>query len=171
MQDPNLEAADSEAFRSTEGLHSEFRTITMLLTLVTSINNDGHPTLLAQRHAGNYRGPQETPQSNHGVSLNAITTILVRDTKVVTAIAHDPSPPSSSSSDPLTHESMKPKEEMTYQVFAIQADRQWDQLGPQDTIDTIITLANHDRQDKYFKKCNSACFVVRVADGESHWPS
>jgi|ERR1700722_3575747 len=163
--------ADPSEAEVTEPLHSEFKTLTMLLTLVTALNNSGHPTLLARKRDGNYRGPLEVPQSNRGITLNAITSILVRDTEVVAAIAHDPNPPSEPY--PSSSEDAKPEERMTYQVFAMQVDPEWDQLASEalrKPVPSVVTLANHDRRDQYMKQSDPTRFVVQAPRGESHWP-
>src|ERR1700722_13257507 len=158
---------------STNALHSEFKTLTILLALITAINNSGHPTLLAKTCNGSYRGPLETPQPNRGITLNAVTSILVRDTEVVAAIARDPNPPphvhpSPSPALPSTASSEAP---MTYKVFAMRVDQDCDQVDPEPlgTAEKIIAVTNTNHRDKPFNDHDR--FVARAPLGVSHWPS
>jgi hypothetical protein len=65
--------------------HHEFRSLSMLLTLVTAINNAGCPTF--KLDAPIYRG-LETYQPPKYLVLNAVAAILVRNREIVAAVGH-----------------------------------------------------------------------------------
>ena len=71
-------------------LHLEFRTLSMLLNAVTTINRK-QPSEQPQAYDQNYYTRAERT-SSHDLALNAIATILVRGPRdVVAAVAHGPS--------------------------------------------------------------------------------
>ena|ERR1700735_1481752 len=65
--------------------HHEFRSLSMLLTLVTAINNAGCPTF--KLDAPIYRG-LETYQPPKYLVLNAVAAVLVRNREIVAAVGH-----------------------------------------------------------------------------------
>ena len=74
--------SDSEPNTS---LHAEFRTLTVLLSLITNMNNlsTGHP-ILVKEFEEEYRGPLEIlGQTTHSFGLNAAAAILARDNEIV----------------------------------------------------------------------------------------
>jgi hypothetical protein len=68
---------------SLEAHHHDFRSLVMLLNLVTSINNQGHPTLgsFLESH-----GALEHPQPFESLLLNAFACVLVQNSEVIAAI-------------------------------------------------------------------------------------
>jgi len=71
---------------SNDDLHKQFRSLIMLLTLVTAINSSGHPTLALGTEP--YKAPLEKDQPPHDLSLNAVTTLLVRDNENVATVVN-----------------------------------------------------------------------------------
>jgi len=70
----------------TDHLHKEFRTLTMLLTLVTGLTNQhGHPMLL-KSFTEHYEGAFERTWPNYRIALNAVTDILARNYEGIAAI-------------------------------------------------------------------------------------
>ena len=60
--------------------HHEFRSVIILLCVITALNNRGHPTygsLLSTQ------GPLETPQDSRTLIMNAIASIMVREHEVI----------------------------------------------------------------------------------------
>ena len=72
---------------SDDLLYNYFGSLTMLLTLVTAINNGGKPVL--QLDAPAYHGALETSQPTSDVVLNAVAAILVRNNEIIAATAQD----------------------------------------------------------------------------------
>ena len=73
------EITDSSGYPlATLSLHAEFRTLTVLLSLVTAMNNlsTGHP-ILVKEFEEEYRGPLEKlGQTMHNLTLNAAVATL-----------------------------------------------------------------------------------------------
>jgi hypothetical protein len=72
---------------SLEVLHQDFHSLVMLLNLVASLNNGGHPTLgsFLERH-----GALEQPQSFPSILLNAFACVLVQNNEVIAVIGSSP---------------------------------------------------------------------------------
>jgi len=81
---------------SLQSLHTEFRSLTVLLTLVNALNNDRDLALLKEPRI-EYRGTLDIPQSDHDIALNALVATLVRDDEVIAVTACDSSQTSTSS--------------------------------------------------------------------------
>jgi hypothetical protein len=62
--------------------------IITLLTLVTAINSGGHPTLAASTDP--YTAPLEEKQPTRNRSLNAVTSLLVRNHKTIATVVNMP---------------------------------------------------------------------------------
>ena len=66
-----------------------FRSLTMLLTLATAVNNDGNPTL-SKKLDGKFHQTRDTPQQNRAIAMDAVGCILVRDWEVIAVAGCDP---------------------------------------------------------------------------------
>jgi hypothetical protein len=153
----------------SESPHIQFRLITMLLTLVTAVNNRGHSTLQKRSpsHEEGYCAPLETSQPYSKIVTNAIATILVRNTEVVAAVTDNKTSPSAI---PTSGHSGQP----IWRVFALQEDRDLNDpiITPQDQLPPagFVTLANPILLDDYFTNSPDKLFLA-VKAGQSHWPS
>jgi hypothetical protein len=133
-------------------LHAEFRTLTMLLSLVTAMNNlqTGLPTLVSVFEE-EYHDPLETAgQTTQSLAMNAAAVIFSRDTEIV-AVAG----PSSSSQQP------------TY-LLAIQDESQVKDLHFMNTV-----VAYPDDTDMHIQS-EGGLFPSQFSllkAGTSHWPS
>jgi hypothetical protein len=76
---------DDSHQRTSDDRHKEFSSLTMLLTLLTAINNGGYPVFRLDTPL--YRGALEVSQSPSDVVLNAVAAILVRNHEIIAAIA------------------------------------------------------------------------------------
>jgi hypothetical protein len=76
---------DDSQHDSDDSHYNYFGSLTMLLSLVTAINNGGKPILLIDAPA--YRGALETSQPASDVVLNAVAAILVRNNEIIAATA------------------------------------------------------------------------------------
>ena|ERR1700733_2809990 len=76
-------------FRDTSSLRSEFRTLIMLLTLVTAINNGGYSTLQLNFAENDKVHFDTTVSSDVAAVINALSAILMRDHRVVAAAVPD----------------------------------------------------------------------------------
>jgi hypothetical protein len=147
---------------ATDHLHKEFRTLTMLLTLVTGLNNQyGHPMLL-KSFAERYEGAFERTRSNYSIALNAVAAILVRNYEVIAA--HNDQVPSPVNS-PLKHlESID--------VLTVH-DEDWrdeDLEELQHTLSTnFATFANTDHKDDYYDRTFPGHCIL-ANPGTSHLP-
>ena len=66
-----------------------FHSLTMLLTLATAVNNDGHPTL-SKKLNGEFHQTHDTPQQNRAIAMDAVGCILVWDWEVIAVAGCDP---------------------------------------------------------------------------------
>jgi hypothetical protein len=96
----------------SEDLHRKFNSITALLTLVTAINNRGHPILSG--HSAPYQTLLDRNLPEHKKVLNAIATLLVQDAEVVAVAGCNPFPNGDSGSG----------QQGSYQVWAVQQSPQ-----------------------------------------------
>jgi hypothetical protein len=142
-------------------LRREARTLSILLTLVTSINNQSHPTL-PMSFEERYFGTFEKNQPNRSIALNAIATILVRNFEIVAVMAHDPQKP------PLFENEQDPLD-----LLAV-LDEDWKEEELVE-IQTIISkgfsaLANPDTKDRHYDKSYPGYCILASPRG-SHWPA
>ena len=71
---------------ANEDLRSQFNTLIMLLTLVTAVNNGGHPTL---HDCDSTRAQQEdVDQRTRNSILNAVAALLVQDYDIIAIASH-----------------------------------------------------------------------------------
>jgi hypothetical protein len=70
--------------------HCRFRSLITLLVLVTSFNNEGHPTLGASEST---QGPLDVFQDARKIALNAFASVLVRKHEVIAVIANSSTEP------------------------------------------------------------------------------
>ena len=75
--------------RDTSSLRSEFRTLIMLLTLITAINNGGYSTLQQNFAEDDKAHFDTTVSSDVAAVINALSAILMRDYRVVAAAVPD----------------------------------------------------------------------------------
>jgi hypothetical protein len=84
-------AAASSVSSDAEGT-IEFRTLVVLLTLATAINNNGH-AILKQVYGEDYRAPLELTRRSSKLDkrllLSAFATVLVRDHEIIAAAASE----------------------------------------------------------------------------------
>ena len=141
--------------------HLEFRTLSMLFTAVSTINR-GQPSQPSQPYDEKYYTKKEW-SSRRERALNAVATILVRNTKVIAIVDHGPS----------QHE--------PYQIYAMQdgerADTMQDGVKSSFLGSKISALANPNRKKpdqgfpdttKLFKKQKKPLYVI-AKPGESHY--
>jgi hypothetical protein len=144
--------SDAVEAAQLSALHNQFRSITMLLTLLTAVNNQGYPTLGKVTKGSAFQGVLEPPQPHREVLLNALAAILVRDTEVV-AVVCDSYPPYSKT--PL-------------EVVAVCDE--WSEVmfpDPIQRVKTFSAFANPNGKDRYPTALR--CCVQPTPDG-SHWP-
>jgi hypothetical protein len=65
--------------------HLRFGSLSMMLTLLTAINNGGHPTLKLDTQTYRNLEPHEPPKY---LVLNAVVAVLVRNHEVIAAAGH-----------------------------------------------------------------------------------
>src|ERR1700722_125570 len=169
---PTYSKHESGTTTISESPHIQFRLVTMLLTLVTAVNNRGHSTLQKQppsHEEEGYCAPLETSQPYSNIVTNAIATILVRNTEVVAAVTDNKTSPSAVQT--LGHLEQPPS---IWRVFALQEDRDLNDpiVTPQDQLPPagFVTLANPILLDDYFTNTPDKLFLA-VKAGQSHWPS
>jgi hypothetical protein len=85
---PTSNAPSNVNFHS-EDPHSEFRTLIMLFTLATAINNRGRPIL--HDCSEPYKEPLERSLPTRDKMLNAVSILLSRNGQAVAVAASDPS--------------------------------------------------------------------------------
>jgi hypothetical protein len=134
-------------------LHKEFRSLTVLLSLVQYFNSYNHPesTLLkAHRERSLRHEPPELELESRGsFTLNAITTLLARDVEVIAAAAEDDADGSVS------------RTKLSFVVAAQPREQENQKLGVQDIRWECIL----DREAEDDAHC------VLVPPGRSHWNS
>lgn len=77
-----LDSRLAETMEQSPDLHREFRSLIMILGLVTAINNGGHSTL-AQDFREGYIALLDTSLPAPSVVANSISTILVKNVEVI----------------------------------------------------------------------------------------
>lgn len=70
-------------------LHHRFNSLSMLLPLVTAINNQGHPTFQQDDEAAQ-KAQDENDASSRIRVLNALAALLVQNHEIVAVTAHEP---------------------------------------------------------------------------------
>jgi hypothetical protein len=173
-------------------LRCEFRTINMLLALVTAINNEGRSILNVEPYHSYLSSILESPEPSAMSLLNAISAILVRDNEIVAvvsshaglspgepyqvvAISDLQSPPDAPHQNPtiqdLPDEHAIDRGELDEEMCRqIQDAREWHEVdfkGIQQSIGSFATLGNPDLKDKYFKMTDHHYIVAPT--GTSHW--
>jgi len=135
--------------------HLEFRTLSMLFTAVSTINR-GQPSQPSRPYDEKYYTKAERG-SRRELALNAVATILVRNTKVVAVLDHGPS----------QHE--------PYQIYAMEDGERADTMQDEDKSSFLlskITAINRKKPDQGFpkttKKQRKPLYVI-AKPGESHY--
>jgi hypothetical protein len=155
------QVVNSENLTERDALQREFRTLIMLLTLVLSINNDGHATL--PRSLPDYRGNLERNLPITCTALNAVAAILVRNFEHVAVVAHDPRTDTTPMRPNLESEGPD-----TLDILAMQDGGDDFNHHESMEIDTALrTMANPD--NKYDRELPGYCVLAQ--SGKSHWPS
>jgi hypothetical protein len=70
--------------------HCKFRSLSLLLTLVSALNHDGHSILGTMEGT---HGPVDTPQTPIEMAINAFAAVLVRNNEVIAVLASSPHTP------------------------------------------------------------------------------
>jgi hypothetical protein len=156
----NVGSAASTVPSGQVDLHLEFRTLSMLFDAVTTINRK-QPSELSQVYDQQYYTRSERT-SRHDLALNAVATILVRDSREVAIVAHG-----ASQYEPL-------------QIYAMQdgerADAAEGNSAKQSLRSKITSFANSDKKQpkqkfqKHFKLLNKPKAIYEIAKpGKSHY--
>jgi hypothetical protein len=148
-------------------LHKEFQATILVLTLVTCLNNGGHP-VLKQSFRAKYQGTFDRTQPNKSIALNAIAAMLVRNTEVIAAAPQDfpiivtDTPHDILSLDRHEHED----------CILNENDWQPKELGElgESLSSGFATVANPDYNDKHYDR-EAPGHCVMAQPGISHWPS
>jgi hypothetical protein len=142
-------------------LHEEFRSLTMLLSLIACFNNDNHSESTSPRFRHERSITHEPPElelESHGnFTLNAITTLLARDVEVIAAAADSNADEFSSRTKLSFVVAAQPREQENLQKLNVQAIR-WQHI-----LDTSVTSVECKAED--------AAPCVLVPPGLSHWHS
>lgn len=72
-------------------LHSRYNTLTMLLTLVTAVNNGGYPTLHHSDRESARAQQEDVDRRTRNSILNAVAALLVQDHEIIAIASHDSS--------------------------------------------------------------------------------
>jgi hypothetical protein len=157
-------------------VHHEFRVLTMVLTLLTAVNNNGHPSF-RETSGVPLTGPLERGTPHEKLTLEATAAILVRDTEIVTATTCRPSVDDLSTSLPSLpdedrEDSEHPKNPI--HLLAVQEDlffeftsKEFDDINMAE----IATISNPDQRDEHsFSSGGGEDFqCILVSPGMSHW--
>ena len=156
----NVGSAASTVPSGQVDLHLEFRTLSMLFNAVTTINRK-QPSEVSQAYDEQYYTRSERT-SRHDLALNAVATILVRDSReVVAVVAH-----SASQYEPLRIYAMQDGE---------RADTAQGNSAKQSLRSKITSLGNPDKKPnlkfpKHFKLSNKPKTIYENAKpGKSHY--
>lgn len=147
---------------SQDELHQEWRTLIMLLTLVSAVNNNGHPCLLkAERSIQPYRSLFDKSHSSRSAILNGVTSVIVRNHETAAITFSGPSPFTGVSQAYAMHEEL------------INSNEEWDIVDfPKERQMTAIT--NPDRIPKKGSipepHTESLKPYIVLSKGSSHWP-
>jgi hypothetical protein len=134
-------------------LHVEFRTIVLLLALITATNNGGHSALVDAFDEEYYGALESAQQSIHTLILNSAAAIIVRDTEFVALAGLTPPFPSGAST--------KPPLNYSPHFLAIQ----YEQCSKE-----ADAITNPDAEGKCFQFGDDRAYrCVLVKSGTSHW--
>ncbi|KIM84798.1 hypothetical protein PILCRDRAFT_369556 [Piloderma croceum F 1598] len=169
---------------NNEDLHREFRSLIMLVTLVTAINNSGEPTSRNYYEPCNEVVLEKDLPSRHRV-LNAAAALLVRNTEVLAVAACDPPPhqPFPSAHDANNNTASSPVQNYSYHLWAIQQDpKQVNYIYPTtnklDRKDDEDCSPRFDDNDRRFSDITAVTkpdlqdeYIELVNNGKSHMSS
>lgn len=138
-------------------LHATWRGIIMLLTLVSAINNAGHPRLLGRNRPA-YQSILNKAQTQFSAMLNAIASVIVRSTEIIAI-----SVSSTSSPQILAFQEGETTVVPAPVDLGLTEEEEWDDLSCFQS--RLAAIANPDKKDKKFDD------IVRLSlPGESFWP-
>jgi hypothetical protein len=188
---PDVPAFESEACQRHARLTERFRTINMILPVVTAANNQGHSTLNPSHGSGpeSLRDIFSKDQHHPAISLSAIATLLVRNGEVVAVttlhsaplvrefgVVSSESTPNSRRQKDEGHDGEVVTGEGGNNAGHIPGEHSDDldldlgqvnglplELGP-----GFVTFANASSRDGYFEDQSDKVREVNL--GTSHWP-
>ena len=153
-----------------EDARKRFRSVLRLNILLSTINGGGHPTLRWRAS----KPPQKRENKSGYNLLKYVTTILVRDTEVIAAMAHPSSSSAGSFSQPASYQVNVMHTEQP--ANSLRQDRLSSGTGQTDQGEALpsafTTVANtfterNSRKDPYFEMAPSGvnCLII---PGKSH---
>ena len=166
---------DSEPKASSLERHSEFQTLTMLLTLITALNGEGKAILdMQSAPALKYYPALEKCQTKSGLVLNAIAALLVREHEIV-AVVGSKLPLSASDSINIDGSDSPPNPEEPLNIVAFEEDSNirftdipFEDIKNSNGHTTFAALANR-RDDDHLTSDNSDASSCILVKGTSHW--
>ena len=145
---------------TNEDLLSRFNTLIMLLTLVTAINNDGHPTL--HDHDSTRAQQEDVDRCTRNSILNAVAALLVQDYDIV-AIASHGLPKCTQPDEPQQDQGPRVPYPATHE-----ADNLFHATKPNQSSLELTVVANPKNLDDYFDHADSLDKCVMVGRGTSY---
>lgn len=163
-------------------LHKELRSLTMLLTLASVINNQGQALLREYKDA--YQDPLDRSQPTRILVLNAVAALIVRDKEAVAVAACDPGPPQY-----VLSACGEPEQSHSYHLLvmlqgprvndpAMQNDadlamveqecREMKLQASKSTMPGFTSIRNPDVEHNDVESSNDSHFILATA-GTSHW--
>jgi hypothetical protein len=140
---------------SESNLHTEFRTIILLLALVTATNNGGRSALVDAFEEEYYGALESAQQSTDTLILNSAAAIIVRDTESIAVASLAPPFPLGASAKPALN--------CSPHFLAIQYEQYGKEAGVVTNPDTKGKCVQSEEDRSY--RC------VLVESGTSHWPN
>jgi len=143
-------------------LHQEWRTLIMLLTLVSAINNNGHPCLLkAERNKQPNCSLFDKSHPSRSVLLNGAMSVVVRNHEIAAITLSGPSPFTGVSQAYIMQEEQ------------VNTDEEWDAIDlPGER--QMTAIANPERDTKKASipepHTESPKPYIVLSKGSSHWP-
>ena len=144
-----LETTMDESQPSTvsRNLLGEFRSLTILLSCVTAINNNGVPALASFQ---NRRDKEKNSKLFRSISLNSLVNILIRHYEVMAAVAYPP---------------LGPSELIAFQQSQDEADDDADEAALKNPVSYVSGFVNSDDSDKSTYRANCKTFPAQP----SYW--
>jgi len=141
------------------GPRNQFRLTSMLLSLVTAINNKGRSILkLKELSARSYHSALDKSQPYRDLMLNSITTVLVRNHEVVAAVLKE-------DLQPLSTNTIEPHRNCAHQSKYLRCKTSLTK-GPW-TLPDASNVSSFG--DTYFDQDGGVPYLI-VRPGQSHWP-
>ena len=171
--DSTEEEGSLQIEKQLEKERKRFRSVLRLNILLSTINGFGHPTL---RWKASIPPKEQKPKPDYAL-LKYVTSILVRNSEIIAAMAHKPSPSPSSGpfSEPALYQvnimrTEQPSSSLQQGELAFRTcqNDQGDALASAFTTVANPYTAQDSDKDPYFEKVLPSinCLVVT---GESHW--